>query len=146
VPVLDASLVVSWLNPTDSNFSRADAWFLQSIEQDQKWIVPALLLTEVAAAIGRVASSGAASRTIDRLRRVRRLQFMPVSEALAIRAAHVAADQRIKGCDAVYVALAAELDDVLVTFDLEQAEHAAPVVRVVVPESLTPPPAQTPGP
>lgn len=58
---------------------------------------------------------------------------MPISEDLALRAATIAATQRIKGCDAIYVALAAELDDVLVTFDQEQADRAAPVVRVLVP-------------
>ena len=40
---------------------------------------------------------------------------------------------RIRGCDAVYVALAEALDEPLVTFDEQQAARAAGVVRVLRP-------------
>jgi predicted nucleic acid-binding protein len=41
---------------------------------------------------------------------------------------------RLRGADAVYVALARRLGMPLVTWDAEQRERAKPVVRVVTPE------------
>jgi predicted nucleic acid-binding protein len=49
---------------------------------------------------------------------------------MAEQAASVAAEHRIRGCDAVYIALADQLDDVLVTLDRQQLERGAAVVAV----------------
>ena len=51
-----------------------------------------------------------------------------VTEALAVRAAEIAAGQKIRGCDSIYVALAEQLEMELVTFDGQQLERAAAVV------------------
>jgi predicted nucleic acid-binding protein len=52
----------------------------------------------------------------------------PVSEALAARAAKIAARQKIRGCDAVYVALAEQPEMELVTLDRQQLERGVEVV------------------
>jgi predicted nucleic acid-binding protein len=41
---------------------------------------------------------------------------------------------RLKGCDSVYIALAAQLDEALVTFDNEQLTRGATLIRVERPE------------
>jgi len=45
----------------------------------------------------------------------------------------LAAEHRIRGCDAVYVALARQLDMPLITLDRQQLERGAAVVATRVP-------------
>jgi len=40
----------------------------------------------------------------------------------------IAAEHRIRGCDAIYIALAEQLNDSLVTLDRQQLERAADIV------------------
>jgi predicted nucleic acid-binding protein len=61
------------------------------------------------------------------------IQLIPVTLALAERAALIAAEHRIRGCDAVYVVLAEQLSDALVTLDPQQLERGAAVVTVRAP-------------
>jgi len=62
------------------------------------------------------------------------VQLLPVTPALASRAAGIAANHRIRGCEAIYVALADQLDDYLVTWDQQQLERAAAIVNVHPPQ------------
>jgi predicted nucleic acid-binding protein len=55
-------------------------------------------------------------------------ELIPVTEALAVRAAEIAASERIRGCDSIYVALAAQFEMDLVTFDGQQLERGAAIV------------------
>ena len=48
------------------------------------------------------------------------ITLYPITTSIAERAAEIAADYKIRGCDAVYVALAEQLGDELVTLDSEQ--------------------------
>lgn len=61
------------------------------------------------------------------------MELFPVSPEVARSAARIAESQGIRGCDAIYVALALLLNDVLVTFDLQQANCAREINEVVVP-------------
>ena len=89
---------------------------------------PVLLIAEVAAALSRgVGDQALAHEVVRHLARSQAVELIPVSLALAQRAAAIAADHRIRGCDAVYVALAAELEDRLVTLDQQQLERGAAV-------------------
>jgi predicted nucleic acid-binding protein len=49
---------------------------------------------------------------------------------MAERAAGIAVEHGIRGCDAVYVALAEQFGDVLVTLDRQQLERGAAVAPV----------------
>jgi hypothetical protein len=59
--------------------------------------------------------------------------FVPVDEALGGMAAELAATHQIRGCDAVYVALAQQLAAPLVTLDGEQRQRALAVVVMQTP-------------
>ena len=61
------------------------------------------------------------------------IDLAPVSARLAEEAAKLAIAHSLRGCDSIYVALAREFDDVLVTFDLEQYDRAKDAVRVLWP-------------
>jgi len=61
--------------------------------------------------------------------------FVPLDNDLAEAAAKIAAAHRLRGSDAVYVAVAQRFDAVLVTLDAEQARRAEAVVPVRSPTS-----------
>jgi len=48
------------------------------------------------------------------------IELIPVTLAIAKQAALIAAEHRIRGCDSVYVALADQLSDALVTLEKQQ--------------------------
>ena len=134
MPVVDASVIVSWYLEQDANFSAADRWASTSSRLGEAWHFPAIILPEIAAAIGRTFGAEAlAKRSIAAFVDLSEVHLHPVTVALATSAAALAASLRIRGCDAIYVALAAELDDVLVTFDRQQLAGAAGVIRVLQP-------------
>ena len=56
------------------------------------------------------------------------IEFIPVTQAVAERAAAIAADYCVRGCDAVYIAVAEQLGDDLITLDRQQLERGAAVV------------------
>ena len=133
--VLDASVVTAFFLESDAHHARATRWRDTVVSPDEPWNVPTILLAELAASISRQTGSvQLANRVLTQFHLLDDVKVFEVGHYLAGSSATIAAAQRIKGCDAIYVALAAELDDVLVTFDQEQADRAAPVVRVLVPE------------
>ena len=58
----------------------------------------------------------------------RRDRVAPVTLVVAERAATSAANYRIRGCDAVYIALADQLGEHLATLDRQQLERGATIV------------------
>ena len=88
-------------------------------------------MPEVAAALVRQVGDGdVTSRALLRLVDVRFFDLRPVDDALARRAATVARTLQLKGCDAVYVALAAMTGEPLATLDLEQRTRGAAVATM----------------
>jgi predicted nucleic acid-binding protein len=59
------------------------------------------------------------------------VEVYDLDEPLAKLATELASQLAIKGADAVYVALARDLADSLVTFDKQQSERAAKIVDIV---------------
>ena len=62
------------------------------------------------------------------LQRVSHFEFVPVSVDLGRLAAALASDYRIRGCDAIYVALARERGARLITLDRQQRDRVPPDV------------------
>ena len=75
-----------------------------------------------------------AHRVVGQLKRSRVIELVPVTLALAEQAAVIASDYRIHGCDAIYVALASQLEDCLITLDRQQLERAAVIVDIRKPK------------
>lgn len=71
-----------------------------------------------------------AERARRSLLNTRLFALHPVTRELATAAAELAVTHRLRGCDAVYVALARQFDDVLATFDEEQLPRSAAAIRV----------------
>ena len=74
-----------------------------------------------------------AHRVVQQLARSEVIQLIPVTLAMAEQAASIAAEHRIHGYDAVYVALADQLSDMPVTLDRQQLERGAALETVQAP-------------
>jgi predicted nucleic acid-binding protein len=134
VPVVDASVYVAMLDAGEANHARSWAWFELMRREGQPIVAPVILVAEVASALSRgTGDARLAHQATRRLRESVVVELVPVSEALGARAAEIAADHRIRGCDAIYVALADQLGDTLVTLDRQQLERAAGRVQVMRP-------------
>jgi len=129
--VIDASVYVALINAHENDHVRSWAWFDQARAAEQPIVAPVILLAEVAAALSRgVGDSVLAHRVVRQLRHSGVIELVSVSQAMAERAAIIAADHRIRGCDAVYIALADQRGDALVTLDRQQLERGTAIVNV----------------
>ncbi|MBI1877508.1 MAG: type II toxin-antitoxin system VapC family toxin [Chloroflexi bacterium] len=128
--VIDASVYVALMNANESHHTNSWAWFQQAQSAQELLSTPVILLAEVAAALSRgMNNPSLAHRVIQQLLRSKVINLVPVSPTLAKRAATIATDHQIRGCDAIYLALAEQLDDYLVTLDQEQLERGSAVVN-----------------
>jgi predicted nucleic acid-binding protein len=89
-------------------------------------VAPAIALPEVARAVQVAGQDGLAA--IAELRSMLAFELHDVSVSLAARAAEIAAGCAIRGCDAIYVALAEHLQTELVTLDQQQRERGGQIV------------------
>lgn len=132
--VVDASVAVALVNAQEKDHAACWAWFEKARHEEEPILAPAIVLAEVAAALSRgVGDPALAHRVVHHLAHAGLVELVPVTLAVAEQAASIAADHRIRGCDAVYVALADELREPLVTLDRQQLERGAAVVAVRTP-------------
>jgi len=124
--VIDASVYIALIHAHEPDHVRSWTWFEHATKSEESIRAPVILLAEVAAALSRgVGDRALARQVVQQLARSRTVELVPVGLTLAERAANIAADHHIRGCDAVYVALAEQLDDYLVTLDEQQLERGA---------------------
>jgi len=134
--VVDASVYVALVHADEPGHVDSWAWLLDAQSRDEMLRAPCILAAEVAAAIGRgMSAPDLAHRIVQQLLSANVVELIPVSIPLAGRAAVIAADERVRGCDAVYLALAEQTADVLVTLDRQQLERGANLVRTRRPGS-----------
>jgi predicted nucleic acid-binding protein len=134
MPIVDASVCGAFFNGRELQHVSSRIWFREARKRDEQVVAPVILLAEVAAALGRgLGDAGLADYAVGVLRSRRWIQLLPVTQALSIRAAKIAAEQKIRGCDAIYVALAQQLGMELVTLDGDQLDRGAAVVRTRTP-------------
>jgi predicted nucleic acid-binding protein len=132
--VVDAGVYIALINAHEREHAKCWAWFEQARAADESIVAPVILLSEVAAALSRgVGDPTLAHRVVQQLARSKVIQLIPVTLAMAEQAALIAAEHKIRGCDAVYVALTDQLSDTLVTLDRQQLERGAAVVTVRAP-------------
>lgn len=130
MPVVDASVWVALVNAAEPYHARCWAWLERSREAREPLAAPVILLPEVAAALSRgLGDPPLPQRVVGQLLISRVIELVPVGKGLARDAASPASEHRIRGCDAVYVALAAQTDGRLVTLDQLQLEGGAAVIE-----------------
>lgn len=113
--------------------------FLRNVVTIRETIAgPGVLLAEVGGALARrLNDSAAAKAVIANIMADRSVRLFEVDRALFHSSAQTAADLKIRGYDAVYVALARELQAPLVTWDREQLVRAATFAETMTPDDAT---------
>lgn len=135
---VDASVHVSALNPAEIHSDDSRAFLAWVQQQHIPLFCPTLLLVEIAAAIAR--ALGDAERAVTLAEVIRSWPgqtLVPLDEALASRAADLAATAQLRGGDAVYAAVAQQYSTTLVTLDRQQLERLPPLVKTLRPSDLT---------
>ncbi len=123
--VVDASVWVSRLVAVDEHHRETVDWFERRQREASLLVVPALMPPEVAGAIARRLRDGRlARRAVEHLLRLPTLRLVTLDRHLADDAVDLAADLRLRGADATYVAVARRLGLPLVTWDREQRDRA----------------------
>jgi predicted nucleic acid-binding protein len=133
--VVDASVWVSQLVPSDAHHGAARRWLDAALATDG-WtpVVPALALPEVAGAVARRTGVPAlGEQALAALLAVPGLRIVAVDVGLGTEAALAATRLGLRGADAVYAATARRLAVALVTLDDELAERARGFVTIVRP-------------
>jgi predicted nucleic acid-binding protein len=134
VAVVDASVWVALNHADDPAHGRAVAWFEWVRARDEPLVAPTLLSSEVAGAMRRLTGQeGPALKVVDQLTTLGVIDLIVLDQQRARQAAELAAASGVRGADAVYLALAREREDVLVTFDRVQRDRGAAFVRVQEP-------------
>jgi predicted nucleic acid-binding protein len=135
--VVDASVHVADARPEEPHHAEAHALLARLAAEGQLVYLPEIILAEVAAAVSRgTGSSALARRLIAALRRVPHFQFVPIDADLGDLAASLAAQCRLRGCDAVYVALAQQRDIPLITLDRQQRLRVPEKVKAYTPANV----------
>lgn len=128
--VLDASVWVARLVPQDAFHQAAKTWMAGQRKDGGQYVSPSLLLAEVAGAISRRTNPAFGRSALQQLNQLPGLRIVEMNHELLQAAAELAADLGLRGADSVYVAAAKRLELPLLTFDIEQKERAASMVRV----------------
>ena len=128
---VDASVFVNAFSPTEAG-SDQSAQFINKIRKAATPIIqPTLFLPEVIASIAcKKGDKELALQLAQELRRFSSITIVSLDENLADFASEVAANYRLRGSDAVYVAVALRFGCELVTLDKEQLERLPGIVAV----------------
>ena len=133
--VVDASVWVSRFVPNDVHHQPSYRWLEGTLTRGELLAAPALLLAEVAGAVSRrTGQPELAARAIDLLEQLPNSRLVTVDPQLARLAARLAGQHRLRGGDALYVALAQQLGFSLITWDREQAERGRTATPVFAPQ------------
>jgi predicted nucleic acid-binding protein len=132
--VVDASVWVSFLVRRDVHHAASRAWLAERLLEGTPLAAPVILLSEVGGALARrLDRPEIGVRAIERLLAIPTLRLTSVDHALGIRAGNIAAQYRLRGADAIYVAVAAALEVPLVSWDQQQVERAGGMVTAYAP-------------
>lgn len=135
--VIDASVYVSRLQQQEVHHGESARLLDAVTTRGIRILCPEILPPEVAAALARgLDDAELAHRAAARLWMLPGHRFVAVDRSLSRLATRLAAECRLRGCDAVYVALAQREGACLVTWDKQQLERAAVLVETTTPTQV----------
>ena len=128
---IDASVFVSAFTPTEPAHQASKAFMLNLREQSIAIIVPVLVLPEISAALARGQGKPKLGLAfVQELRNFPNTTFINVDESIADLAVDIAANNRLRGSDAIYAAVALRFGTELITLDREQLDRLPKVLSV----------------
>lgn len=123
-PVLDVSVFIAAISPTERHHHRARRLFDGHPDTEQ-FLVPELFRVEVIAGLSRRGEPADLLETVDAVIRGPRFHARPLDGELPERAVHVARVARLRAYDVVYVALALMWNEPILTLDGEVVERSS---------------------
>jgi len=130
--VVDASIWVARLIEKDASHPLCRTWLDDRRAAGTRFLAPALLLVEVAAAISRrTGEPELARRAVDALRSLPDLRLVEMDQEVVATATSIAIDLGVRGADAFYIAIAQRLALPLATLDVDQRRRAERVVTTL---------------
>ncbi|HEX9841020.1 MAG TPA: type II toxin-antitoxin system VapC family toxin [Anaerolineales bacterium] len=131
---IDASVFVSTFTPTEPAHQASKTFMLNVREQSVPIIVPILVLPEISAALARGQGKPELGLSfVQELRNFPNTTFIDVNKNIADLAVEIAANNRLRGSDAVYAAVALRFGTELITLDREQLDRLPKVLAVRAP-------------
>ena len=132
--VLDTSVWLANLIPVDGNHADTVPFFELMESRPIRFAVPAHFIAEVAGVLARIGQSAeVVEGAINAIDRGGRFEIHPTTIGSGLRAAEVAHLAKLRGSDAVFVALGQELDLPLITWDKQQRQRGALFCRTMTP-------------
>jgi predicted nucleic acid-binding protein len=132
---VDASVFVNALSPDEDGSDKSAGFISQLKNEGVTLIQPTLFIPEVVASIARKQdSSEIALEILNELRKISNLMLVDLDDDFAVFASEVAANNRLRGSDAVYAAIALRFGTELVTLDKEQLDRLSKVLSVRKPK------------
>ncbi len=131
---IDANVFVSARVRTEVQHSASDQFLNRLVQSVVTIACPTLIVPEVAAAIARSTRNvNLANAVASQIEVFPYLSLIELTPARARQAASIAVLYRLRGPDAVYVAVAQELGTTLITWDVEVLTRGAQAVTVMTP-------------
>ena len=128
---IDASVFVSAFTPTEPAHQASKAFMLRVREQSVPIIVPVLVLPEISAALSRGQGKPKLGLAfVQELHNFPNTTFIDINESIADLAVEIAANNRLRGSDAIYAAVALRFGTELITLDREQLDRLPKVLSV----------------
>ncbi|MEP6775863.1 MAG: type II toxin-antitoxin system VapC family toxin [Chloroflexota bacterium] len=129
---------VSRLLPHDAHHQAARTWIDTHILNGGFFVAPMIFVIEVASALARETlppndPRADAYKAVNQLYMLPIMRLVPIDQALVDEATDLAADHKIRGADALFVAVARQLALPLVTFDKYQLKQPQSVVAIIRP-------------
>jgi predicted nucleic acid-binding protein len=135
--VVDASVWVARFNDNDRFHRTSREWITSMMIGSVRLVEPVILFAEVSGALSRMMNDrDAADRSMAALISMPAMSLLPVDASLARQAARIASELRIRGVDAIYVALAEREEMDLVSWDSDHLSRASQRVTVHRPDEL----------
>jgi predicted nucleic acid-binding protein len=132
---IDASVVVNAFNPHEEGHAESLAILSAIQEGGDPVIVPTLLLPEIASAVARASDDSAgALEYANATAALPHLTLVSLTPTMARQSAELAVTQRLRGADAIYVAVARRYATTLVSRDEEQRTRGSAIVPCQTPE------------
>jgi predicted nucleic acid-binding protein len=131
--VVDANVWIAAFLDRDAFHGRSRRWLSDEISRGHELVIPATTLAEVGGSMSRRVGQGLADRALADLLSTPALEIVSLSSDFATNAGLLAARLALRGMDAIYVTLALQRREPLVTWDDDILTRAEGTIVVTTP-------------